>query len=162
MGGPFIYKKQAWQCEQNLLPALENLLWPGGGEDAIYSDPILKLCFWRRHIDDTLFIWRGDVDSFHNLICLNSNKWGIRFIYEWNKLEIIFLDLVIFRNYINERWQWVHSYRELHHPSWLKAVPKRQFQGIRRNCTEMQPGQLLENKDFFLPKEYQDDVLEQE
>lgn len=49
-----------------------------------------------------------------------------------------------------------------HHPSWLKAIPKRQFQGIRRNCTEMQPRQLLENKDFFLPKEYQDDVLEQE
>lgn len=95
----------------------------------------------------------------------------IRFTYEANTVSVNFLDLVIteeegklitktfFKATDRNGYIPVGS---CHHPRWLEAIPKGQFQRLRRNCSKIEDfkeqADILKNS--FLDKGYKSDTLE--
>lgn len=88
------------------------------------------------------------------MLSLNKNQWGIRFTYECSRSSVNFLVLVIFKDQgqlltktffkSTDRNRYIPT-DSCHHPNWLKAIPKGQFQRIRRNCFHLEDFQSQAN-----------------
>lgn len=127
-------------------PSLANLFMALWEDRNIYSHRTKELIFWRRYIDDALFIWKGNAYTLEKFMTnLNCNDWGIRFSYQFSSESVNYLDLVITRkgNSFSTKSYLKPTDKNgfipidsCHHPTWLKSVPKGQFKRIRRNCTE--------------------------
>lgn len=98
------------------VPSLANMFMAHWEIEVINTDPPKELRLWRRYIDDLSLL-----EAFFS----NQNNRGISLQYEASHSQINFLDLIII------------PLSSCHHASWLKAVPKGQFQCIRCNCTEI-------------------------
>ncbi|CAH2329928.1 Hypothetical predicted protein, partial [Pelobates cultripes] len=145
----------------------KNFIWTNNPFDA-------NLVFWRRYIDDILFIWKGSESNLLDFInYINSNQVNLIFSPVFSQNEINFLDLTIFiedekiktktffkptdaNSFINTESN--------HHPNWLRGVPRSQFTRIRRNCTDektfLDQASFLKNK--FLEKGYANNFINKE
>lgn len=149
-------------------PSLANLFMARWEKEVIDTDPPRELRLWRRYIDDVLLLWDGNLPSLEGFLSrLNQNDRGISLHYEASHSQIHFLDLNIMvkdgrlttTTYFQETDR--NAYIPLsscHHVSWLNAVPRGQFQCIRRNCTDisdyLQQAQVVRSR--FLEKGYQE------
>ena len=71
--------------------APENSHW-----DGIFKDARTKPCFWKRFIDDILFIWTESEESLEKFLQdLNKFHPNLKFTYEKSKEKTDFLDVVI-------------------------------------------------------------------
>ena len=71
--------------------APENSHW-----DGMFKDARTKPWFWKRFIDDILFIWTESEESLEKFLQdLNQFHPNLKFTYEKSKEKIDFLDVVI-------------------------------------------------------------------
>lgn len=139
-------------------PSLANLFMAYWEREVIDTNPPRELRLWRRYVDDVLLLW---FKAFFS--SLNSNDRGISLQYEISQFQIHFLDLNIS---VRDGCLTTTTYfketdcnafilpTSCHDSSWLNAVPKGQFQQIRKNCTSLvdyqQQAQILKSR--FLDK----------
>lgn len=132
---------------EKLVLSLANLFMAFWERKVIDANPPRQLRIWKRYIDDILVVWEGDLPSLENVFSrLNDSDRVIFLKCEVSESQIHFLDLNITVNdgsvttttYFKETDR--NAYIPLtscHHPQWLNAVPKGQFQRIRRNCSTL-------------------------
>ncbi|XP_077116947.1 uncharacterized protein LOC143773356 [Ranitomeya variabilis] len=156
-------------------PSYANLFVAKWEESHIFPSGNLRtgLVFWRRFIDDVLFIWNGPMIELDFFISnLNNNTFGLEFTPTISNTSINFLDLNI---YIKNDQIFTKCFRKevdsnsfigmtsCHLPVWLANIPKGQYTRIRQNCTTLEDY----NKDSafltqqFLDKGYPSVLLDQ-
>ena len=170
-GGTFFLQICGVAMGAKFAPSLANLFMAHWEREAIDDQPPSQLRLWKRYIDDVLVIWEGDTTSLEEFFFkLNSNTRGISLQYDISTSHIHFLDLNI---YVKEDKLITNTFfketdrnafipvTSCHHSSWLAAVPKGQFQRIRRNCTDIKDfhEQAHVLKQRFLTKGYQEVLI---
>ncbi|XP_075450781.1 uncharacterized protein LOC142491850 [Ascaphus truei] len=105
-----------------------------------------NIIFYRRFIDDLLFIWNGDDDTLHAFFeYLEANTYNLRFTHCYSDSQIDFLDLHLYID-VGQKIQ-TNIFRKTNsknsllrsnsaHPRPLiKGIPKGQFLRLRRLCS---------------------------
>lgn len=172
--GQYFLQRTGVAMGAKFAPSLANLFMALWENDHIFAWECPQLLFWRRFIDDAFFLWKGGAESLKFFMAkITSTKWGINFTYEYSITSVNFLDLTITKNEgrlltktffkTTDRNGYI-PIGSCHHPNWLKAIPKGQFQRVRRNCSWIedyrdQAGVL---KKRFEDKGYRSDILEDE
>lgn len=143
-GGHFYLQGTGVAIGAKFAPSLAGLFMALWENDKLFSLDEPRLLFWHCYIDDAFFLWKGDEGSLHTFMTqLNTNNWEIKFTYEYSSTSVNFLDLVIFKEQSSLLTKNTdrNGYIPLdsgHHPKWLKAILKGQFQSIRRNCSHIE------------------------
>ncbi|XP_044129795.1 uncharacterized protein LOC122923137 [Bufo gargarizans] len=158
----FYLQTQGTAMGTKFAPSYANLFM-GMFEDKIgfLSHPNIK--FYRRFIEDIIFIWKGDSAKLCKFIEeLNSNDWNLTFTLEFSATSVIFLDLklTIENNKIITQTHFktvdANSYLEYtscHHSKWIRNIPFSQLKRIRRNCSD---DRTVKTQIGFLKKRFRD------
>lgn len=151
-------------------PSLANLFMAEWENRHVFSRRLPQLRFYRRFIDDLLFIWEGPEESMVEFLgYLNTNTNQIGIPDKWQMCQY-FLDVTTEKrgNLLNtcvyfkptDRNSFL-SIRSGHHPAWIKNIPKGQMLRVCRNCTEQDDYFLQANllKERSLQKGFKENTL---
>ncbi|OCT76280.1 hypothetical protein XELAEV_18031476mg [Xenopus laevis] len=155
-------------------PPTPTSLWGGGRRPFIFggvSQNLSKVHFYKRHVDDLLFIWNGTEDEFNGFIKnLNTNDCNLVFTSTVYVKTICFLDLemthenekVVSTVYLKESAGNSLLRADSCHPLHVfKAIPFGQFQRLHRNFSTEADfiTKSLGLRDCFLERGYSLDSL---
>ena len=169
--GSFFSQQVGVAMGAKFAPSLANLFMAEWEDRHVFHNRRPQLLFYRRFIDDILFIWEGSQqDALKFLEDLNSNPNNIKLEYTISGNMVNFLDVTIQReaNKLKTKVFFKptdrNSYLSInsgHHPAWIKNIPKGQFLRVRRNCSDandyLSQAQTLKNK--FVQKGYDEPAL---
>ncbi|OCT87659.1 hypothetical protein XELAEV_18021356mg [Xenopus laevis] len=158
-------------------PTYANLYMGWWEENHVFggSDPNLeRVILFRRYIDDLLFIWAGNKDSFQGFVeSLTNEELNLKFTSTFNTESIVYLDLLIStkeQEIVTTIYSKLCTGNSLLradscHPGHLnKGIPRGQFLRLRRNCSS--EDKFLEEscklRDKFLEKNYNMQILQAE
>ncbi|XP_063819095.1 oocyte zinc finger protein XlCOF7.1-like [Pseudophryne corroboree] len=148
--GSYFLQKQGTAMGTKFAPSYANIFMSEWEAQYVYGTCYenSSIRFYRRYIDDLLFIWHGDdlsIDKF--ILHLNTNDVNLKFTHKSNRSVIDYLDLelegsscgkISTKTFFKEVD--ANSYiptSSCHHPAWKEGVPYSQFLRIRRNCTRI-------------------------
>lgn len=113
-------------------PSLANLFIAEWGDRHVFSVQWPQLKYYRRFINDLLFIWEGSEESVYAFLSLlNTNGNNIHLDYQVSDKSINFLDVTNdkFGPTLNTKvyfkpidWNSYLSVKSGHHPAWIKNI----------------------------------------
>uniref|UniRef100_A0A803K2L1 Reverse transcriptase domain-containing protein n=1 Tax=Xenopus tropicalis TaxID=8364 RepID=A0A803K2L1_XENTR len=167
--GVFYLQKCGTSMGARFAPTYANLYMGWWEESHIYGGSSLyssNIVFYKRYVDDLLFIWRGSESEFgHFLGYLNYNTLNLRFTSEFSRDSISFLDLkltVSGSSVVTTVFRKPCSGNSLlradscHPFHMFKGIPLGQFYRLRRNCSTEHDflEQAIYLRDRFLSRGY--------
>ncbi|XP_073404906.1 decapping and exoribonuclease protein isoform X1 [Dendrobates tinctorius] len=159
----------------NVAPPYANAYMADFEESIIYKNDLFRnyAILWKRYIDDVFCIWGGSLESLLSFFDILNSSWpGIQFTIGHDLWRMNFLDTMVIKDpngflstdlYIKstDRNSLLH-FESLHPPSTKRAIPKSQYQRVKRIVTNTDTRTLCldEMTNKFVERGYPPSLLE--